>query len=33
MKKLAIFFPGIGYHADKPLRYYILKLPGEAGYE
>ena len=33
MKKLAIFFPGIGYHADKPLLYYSRKLAGEAGYE
>ena len=33
MKKLAIFFPGIGYHVDKPLLYYSRKLAGEAGYE
>ena len=33
MKKLAIFFPGIGYHADKPLLYYSRKLAGGAGYE
>ena len=33
MKNLAIFFPGIGYHADKPLLYYSRKLAGEAGYE
>ena len=33
MKKLAIFFPGIGYHTDKPLLYYSRKLAGEAGYE
>lgn len=33
MKKLAIFFPGIGYHADKPLLYYSRKLAGEADYE
>lgn len=25
--KLAIFFPGIGYHTDKPLLYYSRKLP------
>lgn len=33
MTKLAIFFPGIGYHVDKPLLYYSRKLAGEAGYE
>ena len=22
MKKLAVLFPGIGYHCDKPLLYY-----------
>ncbi len=24
--KLAVFFPGIGYHCDKPLLYYAKKL-------
>ena len=33
MKKLAVIFPGIGYHADKPLLYYARKLASEAGYE
>ena len=31
--KLAVFFPGIGYHCDKPLLYYSRKLVAEAGYE
>lgn len=31
--KLAIFFPGIGYHCDKPLLYYSRKLAKEYGYE
>lgn len=31
--KLAVFFPGIGYHCDKPLLYYSRKLAAEAGYE
>ena len=26
MKKLAVLFPGIGYHVDKPLLYYGAKL-------
>ena len=33
MKKLVIFFPGIGYHCDKPLLYYARKLTQECGYE
>lgn len=33
MRKLAIFFPGIGYHTDKPLLYYSRKLAKRAGYE
>lgn len=33
MKKLAVFFPGIGYTADKPLLYYSRKLAAEQGYE
>lgn len=32
-KKLAVFFPGIGYHNDKPLLYYSRKLASEAGFE
>ncbi len=33
MKKLAVFFPGIGYTIDKPLMYYSRKLAGEAGFD
>ncbi len=33
MKKLAIFFPGIGYNKDKPLLYYSAKLAKALGYE
>ena len=33
MKKLAVFFPGIGYTADKPLLYYSRKIAAEQGYE
>lgn len=31
--KIAVFFPGIGYHCDKPLLYYARKLAQECGYE
>lgn len=31
--KIAVFFPGIGYHCDKPLLYYSRKLAQEYGYE
>ncbi len=31
--KLAVIFPGIGYHTDKPLLYYSKKIAKEAGYE
>ena len=33
MKKLAVFFPGIGYTVDKPLLHYSRKLVADAGYE
>lgn len=33
MKKLAVIFPGIGYHTDKPLLYYSKKLAAANGYE
>ena len=33
MKKTAVIFPGIGYHADKPLLYYAAKLAVSLGYE
>ena len=32
MEKLAVFFPGIGYHCDKPLLYYSKKLAAACGY-
>ena len=32
-KKIAVFFPGIGYHCDKPLLYYSRKLAGQYDYE
>ena len=31
-KRLAVLFPGIGYHCDKPLLYYAAKLAGSVGY-
>ncbi|MBP3460293.1 MAG: hypothetical protein J6K58_13875 [Lachnospiraceae bacterium] len=31
--KLAVIFPGIGYHTDKPLLYYAKKLAKAYGYE
>ena len=31
--KLAILFPGIGYHCDKPLLYYSKKILQNEGYE
>lgn len=33
MKKLAVFFPGIGYTHDKPLLYYSRKLAAVHDYE
>lgn len=32
-KKLAVIFPGIGYHCDKPLLYYGRMLAKEYGWE
>lgn len=32
-KKVAVLFPGIGYHTDKPLLYYSKKLAKEREYE
>ena len=32
IKKLAVLFPGIGYHCDKPLLYYGGKLAMQMGY-
>ena len=31
--KLAVIFPGVGYHVDKPLLYYGRKLAKQHGYE
>lgn len=33
MSKIAVYFPGIGYHCDKPLLYYSRKIARELGYE
>lgn len=33
MKKLAVFFPRIGYHCDKPLLYYGRKIAEERGFK
>lgn len=33
MKRIAVFFPGIGYHKDKPLLYYSRDIVVECGYE
>ncbi len=32
MSKIAIYFPGIGYHCDKPLLYYSRNIARELGY-
>lgn len=31
--KLAVLFPGVGYHVDKPLLYYAKDLAAGLGYE
>jgi len=31
--KLAVFFPGIGYHCDKPILYFSRELATQLGYE
>lgn len=31
--KLAVLFPGVGYHVDKPLLYYAKDLAATCGYE
>lgn len=33
MSKIAVYFPGIGYHCDKPLLYYCKNIACELGYE
>ena len=32
-QKLAVIFPGIGYHKDKPLLYYAAKMAKQCGHE
>ena len=32
-KKIAVIFPGMGYHSDKPLLYFSKRLAREIGYE
>lgn len=32
MMKIAVLFPGIGYHCDKPLLYYAGKLAAQHGF-
>ena len=33
MSKIAVYFPGIGYHCDKPLLYYSRNITCELGYK
>ncbi len=33
MTKIAVYFPGIGYHCDKPLLYYSRSIARKLGYE
>lgn len=33
MSKIAVYFPGIGYHCDKPLLYYSRHIANELGYD
>lgn len=33
MSKIAVYFPGIGYHCDKPLLYYSRNIACESGYK
>lgn len=33
MSKIAVFFPGIGYHCDKPLLYYSRNIACGLGYQ
>lgn len=32
-KKIAVIFPGMGYHSDKPLLYFSKRIAREKGYE
>ena len=31
--KLAVLFPGIGYHCDKPILYFARELAKQVGYD
>lgn len=31
--KLAVYFPGVGYHCDKPLLYYARKVAAACGFD
>lgn len=33
MSKISVYFPGIGYHCDKPLLYYSRNIAFELGYK
>ncbi len=33
MKKLAVFFPGVGYTTDRPLLHYSMRIAAGQGYE
>lgn len=33
MSKIAVYFPGIGYHCDKPLLYYSRNIANKLGYD
>ena len=33
MAKIAVYFPGIGYHCDKPLLYYSRNIACEQGFK
>ena len=33
MSKIAVIFPGMGYHSDKPLLFFAKRLARKAGYE
>ena len=33
MKKIAVYFPGIGYTVDKPLMHYARRIAAASGYE
>lgn len=32
-RKIAVVFPGMGYHSDKPLLYYSKRIARQKGYE